>query len=131
MAKEAGKPNGRFVTPQIIRPVNTEEEMKVLMDNVATNPAKVEWPRDTWGFTSPLKKELLKAASNVRGDKDKYTLLTSVLVIAIKHLKARQEVDVEQRKKQLAYNQTAQEERLKRQRFYGQTPAQEASNPKK
>jgi hypothetical protein len=122
MAKDAGKPNGRSVTPQLIRPVNTDEEMKVLMENVATNPAKVEWPRDTWGFTSPLKKELLKAASNVKGDKDKHTLLTSVLIIAIKHLQARQTVDVEARKQQAAFNQAAQEDRLKRQRFYGQTP---------
>lgn len=122
MAKSPGAPNTRSPTPQLIRPVNTDEEMKVLMENVATNPAKVEWPRDTWGFTSPLKKELLKAASNVRGDKDKFTLLTSVLIIAIKHLKARQTVDVEGRKAQAAFNEKAQEERLKRQRFYGQTP---------
>ena len=38
------------------KPVNTADEMAALLVDVSSNPAKIVWPRDAWGFTSPLKK---------------------------------------------------------------------------
>jgi hypothetical protein len=124
-------PNRRVDTVAVIkRATNTPEELKELMQRVDTNPAKVEWPRDTWGFTSPVKKELLKALSAIKGDADKTILMESVLIIALKHMKARAEADVRERALRSERLEKAQEERLVRQRVYGTGPDTTLTQPK-
>ena len=56
---------------------------------VPANPALVEWPRDEWGSLSNLRRELLLAASNIRGQDDKHELYLKTLQIAAMHALAR------------------------------------------
>lgn len=56
---------------------------------VSSNPAKVEFPRDPWGFTTELRKAGLQAASGVRGDVDKNALFLQTLRILAQHAQSR------------------------------------------
>ncbi|WP_156164421.1 hypothetical protein [Bradyrhizobium sp. LTSP885] len=56
---------------------------------VSANPALVEFPRDTWGFTSELRKIGLLAASDVRGNKEKQDLYLATLRVLAQHSLAR------------------------------------------
>lgn len=49
----------------------------------------VEFPRDTWGFTTELRKAGLKAASSVRGNADKQALFIATLRVLAQHATAR------------------------------------------
>jgi len=59
------------------------------------NPALLEFPQDKWGFTSGIKKEVLKAASTIRGAQDKHDLVIAVLAVLIQHIKLRKASDEE------------------------------------
>lgn len=51
------------------------------------NANKLVFPTDRYGFTSKFKQELIKAASNVRGDADKYTLFLDTVQVIVEHCK--------------------------------------------
>lgn len=69
------------------------EYHKKLITEVSDNTAKIVWPRDEWGITSGVKKELVKAISNIRGVEFKQELLEAVLYTAIAHIKKRKVKD--------------------------------------
>lgn len=56
---------------------------------VHSNPALVEFPLDTWGMTSELRKAGIRAASSVRGNEEKHKLLLQTLRIIAQHSAAR------------------------------------------
>lgn len=73
------------------------KDIKYWVKQAGTNPAALKFPTDKWGFTSGIKKEVLKAASTVRGAQDKTDLILSVMAVLMQHIKLRQAVDAENR----------------------------------
>lgn len=118
--KNETKANVRSPLPVANKAVNTREEMAKLLEDVAANPAKVEFPRDTWGFTSELKKAALKAASSVNGQEDKQQLLLDTLSVIVKHVIARLPKDREFRAHLRAQGEKAAADEGRRQRAFGQ-----------
>lgn len=59
------------------------------MSDVSANAHHVEFPRDEWGFTAPLRKAGLAAAGSVRGDDKKFELFLETMSIIIQHAQAR------------------------------------------
>lgn len=82
-----------------------------LGQTVASNPAFLNWPQDRWGFTSELRKALLKAASGIQGDKEKHDLVMLTLGIGAKHVMTRFLVDKAYKQKQIDEILAAQEKR--------------------
>lgn len=80
--------------------IDTKEEAKIrfkeLLASVPANPADLKFPTDKWGFTSGVRREVLKAASSVRGQEEKHDLLVMTLAILIQHIHARKPKDAEQ-----------------------------------
>lgn len=64
-------------------------------NDVHSNPALVEFPRDEWGMTAELRKAGLRAASSVRGNEEKHRLLLQTLRIIAQHSAARLNGDQE------------------------------------
>lgn len=64
-------------------------------NRVPANPALVEFPRDEYGTMSNLRRELLLAASNIRGNPEKHKLYLATLGIAAQHAQARLSTDAE------------------------------------
>lgn len=95
------------------------EELRRLITAVNTNPAKVQFPKDPWGFTADLRKIGLKVASNVRGQKDKQDVLIATLAILAAHVKGRFDEDAKYETKRRQQMQEAHAERLPRQRQAG------------
>lgn len=93
------------------------EGLRDLLAKVGTNPAKLEFPQDRWGFTSAIRKEVLKAASAVKGQDDKHNLLLSTLLVLLTHIKARKDADTENRKKFMSELDKAHLERLPREQY--------------
>lgn len=60
---------------------------------VSTNPALLEFPTDKWGYTSNMRKELLRAASTIKGQPDKAALYLATLDLIRAHVVARFKVD--------------------------------------
>jgi hypothetical protein len=91
---------------------------------VSANSALVEWPRDEWGSLSKLRKELLLAASNIRGQADKQEVFLNTLKTAALHALARFDADKAAIAAEVEYENT----RIARQngtgRVYG-TPVQD------
>jgi hypothetical protein len=91
---------------------------------VSANSALVEWPRDEWGSLSALRKELLLAASNIRGQDDKQEVFLNTLQTAALHAIARFSADKTALIAEVEYENT----RIARQngtgRVYG-TPVQD------
>ena len=91
---------------------------------VSANTALVEWPRDEWGSLSNLRKELLLAASNIRGQDDKQEVFLNTLKTAAMHAIARFSADKAALIAEVEYENT----RIARQngtgRVYG-TPVQD------
>lgn len=91
---------------------------------VSANAALVEWPRDEWGSLSNLRKELLLAASNIRGQDDKQEVFLNTLKTAAMHALARFSADKAALAAEVEYENT----RIARQngtgRVYG-TPVQD------
>lgn len=71
------------------------------MSEVSHNPAKVEFPRDKWGFTTALRKYGLKVAGAIRGDEEKLALFLQTLAILAQHAQARQPIDAEAKRRKL------------------------------
>ena len=69
------------------------QDIKYWVAKVGTNPAALEFPTDRWGFTSGIKKEVLKAASTIKGQDDKEALITAVLAILLQHIRVRHKSD--------------------------------------
>ena len=88
-----------------------------LISKVTANPATLEFPTDPWGFTSKLRKEVLQAASMVRGQDDKHDLLVGTLAILITHIKARKDRDEAERLRQLDEVRKAAAERAPREAY--------------
>lgn len=91
--------------------------LKDLLAKVGTNPAKLEFPQDRWGFTSAIRKEVLKAASAVKGQDDKHDLLLSTLLVLLTHIKARKDADAANRQKFMKELDKAHLERLPREQY--------------
>ena len=68
---------------------------------VPANPALVEFPRDTWGFTTALRKIGLQVAGAIRGDRAKLELFIQTLGILAQHAQARIDGDVAEREARL------------------------------
>jgi hypothetical protein len=90
-----------------------------LISKVTTNPATLEFPQDRWGFTSDIRKSVLRAASSVKGQDDKHELLISTLAVLITHIKLRKDSDAELRLKRLQEIEDAAMERAPRERVSG------------
>lgn len=60
-----------------------------MANEVSSNPALVEFPRDEWGFTSDLRKAGLAAASAIYGNPEKQALFIATLRVLAQHAGAR------------------------------------------
>jgi hypothetical protein len=76
-----------------VTPTEPVVEPVAPVTSVSANTALVEWPRDEWGSLSNLRKELLLAASNIRGQDDKQELFLNTLKTAALHAIARFSAD--------------------------------------
>jgi hypothetical protein len=76
-----------------VTPAEPVVEPVAPVTSVSANTALVEWPRDEWGSLSSLRKELLLAASNIRGQDDKQELFLNTLKTAALHAIARFSAD--------------------------------------
>lgn len=92
------------------------DQIKDLVAKATANPATLQFPTDKWGFTSQIKKEVLKAGSTVRGQDDKHDLLIGTLSVLIRHLQLRKSTDLENAQRQLKRIEQAQAERAPRER---------------
>lgn len=72
-------------------------EFKELIVNVSANPAEIQFPTDKWGFTSAIRKEVLRTAANVKGQKDKHDLLVATMAVLVAHIQKRLPGDVQRR----------------------------------
>jgi hypothetical protein len=71
---------------------------KVKMDS---NPTKINWPTDKWGFTRELRKAVTLTAAKLKGDADKKRLLDDTLEVAIEFLEVNFESSKRERKRML------------------------------
>lgn len=85
-----------------------------LIKAATANAATLQFPTDQWGFTSGLKKEVLKAASAVQGQTDKHDLLVGTILVLLAHIKARKDADAAYRVRRLEIQAAAEAERLPR-----------------
>jgi hypothetical protein len=65
------------------------QEAPVAVSKVPANPALISWPRDQWGMCVDLRKALVEAARNVRGNDEKMEVFMSTLKVGIQHAMAR------------------------------------------
>lgn len=86
---------------------------------MTTNPAKLPFPVDKWGFTSAIKKEILKAASTVQGNDEKNELLLNTLVVLVTHIKLRQIKDKELKASRMKFNTAQKQDRAVREMVTG------------
>lgn len=100
---------------------NTEfkDQMRTLIQNVSANPAELEFPTDRWGFTSGIRKEVLKMAATVKGQKDKHDLLVGTLAILVAHIQKRLPIDAETQAKRVAEMQKFEKNRSHLDRISG------------
>ena len=121
-----------FRSPRPVRAsaVNTPDELQALLNRVEANPAKVEFPRDTWGFTSDLKKVALRAASAINGQQDKHDLFIAVLDVLKAHVEARLDVDRAAKLSLVEQKQRLKQERFNRTRTFGAVPKKPVETPK-
>lgn len=75
----------------------TIQQVTAEVPQVSTNPALLQFPQDKWGYTSKMRKELLAAASTIKGQPDKLALFLATLDIIREHATARFEIDVQTR----------------------------------
>lgn len=91
--------------------------LKKLIDEVDINPVKIDFPQDVWGATSEVKKAVLKAASQIKGQDDKHDLLIGTLLILLAHVRKRKAVDSVNEKRRRAGIEKAAADLLPRQTF--------------
>ena len=77
---------------------NKLKQAKVKMDS---NPTKISWPTDKWGFTRELRKAVTATAAKLRGDADKKKLLDETLEVAIEFLEVNYASSQRERKRAL------------------------------
>jgi hypothetical protein len=87
-----------------------------LMQDVSDNPMQVKWPRDKWGITTALKKEVLMAGGSVRDNQEKHDTLLNTLAVAIAHVQKRRLKDQRVKAQRKASNDVAFADREPRQR---------------
>lgn len=93
-----------------------EDKIRQLVAKATANPALLEFPTDKWGFTSGIKKEILKAASTVRGQDDKHDLLVGTLAVLIRHIQLRKASDKATEDHRRSVQEAARAERAPRER---------------
>ena len=96
--------------------------LKALIAVAGANPATLVFPQDKWGFTSALKKEILKAAGSVKGQDDKHDLLLGTLVVLVTHIKARKDKDAADKVKFMRELEQAHKDRLPREQYSTSKP---------
>jgi hypothetical protein len=111
--------NIRSPSAQRSRIVQGHEDLKALLEKVAANPAKVEWPTDPWGFTSPIRRVGLEVCGRVNGQEDKQRLLVATLAILLQHAQTRYERDLADKALKRGHVEQSQSGRLNRQRQFG------------
>lgn len=104
------------------------EGLKELLAGVGVNPAALVFPTDKWGFTSEIKKTILKAAGAVKGQDDKHDLLLSTLLVLITHIKLRKDKDHSDRMKFQSELADAHESRLPREQYSTSKPQEFKTN---
>lgn len=92
------------------------EQIKALIEAAGPNAAELKFPTDKWGFTSEVKKAVLKAASSVRGNEEKQKLLLGTLAVLQAHIRKRYPRDRDVAKARLTAQEAAHNERLPRER---------------
>lgn len=101
--------------PDVVAPTQYSE-IATMVRAAGSNPAKLEFPTDPWGFTSAIKTQVLKAASTVKGSDDKHALLVGTLAVLIAHIKARKDSDAHEQLVARERNLAATVERSARER---------------
>jgi hypothetical protein len=114
--------NQRSPEPIRVTTVQTADELAALVLNVDINPAKIVFPTDVWGFTSPLRKAALLAASGVKGQQDKHDLLIATIDVLRNHIVKRKAVDATDKAARQVWRQTQEDELLVRTRQHGLPP---------
>ena len=84
-----------------------------------SNASLLEFPTDKWGFTSGIKKEVLKVASTIRGKDDKHMILVQTMAVLMAHIKGRLTLDKEHEEKRQEQIKKLDAERLPRERVTG------------
>src|SRR5690606_23710307 len=100
---------------------DNNDTLRDLIATVSANPAELKFPTDKWGFTSGVRREVLKMAATVKGQKDKHDLLVGTLAILIAHIQKRLPVDAATREKALADQAKFAENRQWKDRISGRT----------
>lgn len=90
--------------------------IKELVANAGPNAAELKFPTDKWGFTSDVKKAVLRAASSIRGNEQKQMLMIGTLAVLQAHIRARFEPDRELAQKRIEQIEAAAQERNARER---------------
>lgn len=92
-------------------PALTMEDIQRFVADADPNPAKLVFPTDRWGFTTDIRKAVLRAAGSVRGQDDKQLLLIGTLAVLMQHIKIRKEGDKIAQDARLAERAAQEEER--------------------
>lgn len=101
--------------------VSVKDQLRELIKEVSVNPAELKFPTDRWGFTSAIRREVLKQAATVRGQKDKHDLLVGTLAILIAHIQKRLPIDAETQAKKVEDMQRFEQHRVHLDRISGRT----------
>lgn len=91
-------------------------EIADYVSRATANPAELQFPTDRWGFTSDIKKTILKAGSTINGQDDKHDLVIGTLAVLIRHIQLRKAKDKASAQSRLARIDAAQVERAPRER---------------
>lgn len=98
-----------------------EPEWMQLAREVSDNSAAVKFPTDKWGFTSDLRKALLKAAGGTNGVAAKEELLIGTIMVGLAHIKKRKDKERRLAQQRLEYQAQTAKEREPLERFGLQT----------
>lgn len=74
---------------------NAGDALKEMLKTVSANPAEIKFPKDQWGFTSGVRREVLRACASVRGNDEKHAILVATLAILLQHTHKRLPKDKE------------------------------------
>lgn len=100
--------------------INIEELKRLIAKAESTsNPAQIEFPTDKWGFTSGIKKEVLRVASTIRGKDDKHAILVMTMAVLAAHIKGRLLLDKKHEQARKETLAALEAERLPRERTTG------------
>lgn len=88
-----------------------------LVENVAVNPAQIEWPADEHGITSALKKAFASVGTAAKGNKQKEETIIATIMVGLAHVRKRVRKDAEVQERRLADIRRAAEARKPLERF--------------